>query len=396
MKRITWIIVLLIFSLALAACGGDEPEATVEAPAAQEEPAAQEQPATQETQEEAPAAEPVDEPAAEPTDAPEAVEETKAEAAIPFDDLQISSLDELTSYRYDVAIDITGTDADDVESTQTIRMELAVSTDPPATSMTMTAEGTDEAEEIGTMEFVLIEDTSYIVIAEMGCMALPADENSGMSTEDITEDFSPESMTENLENVTFVGEETIAGIDVLHYIYDETALQGEDAVGVESAEGHIYIAKDGGYMVRSIVDVVGDSAFMGDTGDEEFQSATTHIEMNLRDVNEDVEILPPAACEGQEAPESADWPMLDDASEITSFAGIVSYTTETSGEEAIAFYNSAMSDLGYTLDDSSSFVAEGTGLLTYINDDGENVSVTIAEDPDSGLTSVTILSDSDF
>ena len=34
MKRVSWIILLLVFVLALAACGDDEPEATVAAPTA--------------------------------------------------------------------------------------------------------------------------------------------------------------------------------------------------------------------------------------------------------------------------------------------------------------------------------------------------------------------------
>ena len=39
MKRVLWMILLLVFVLALAACGGDEPEATVAAPTAAAESA---------------------------------------------------------------------------------------------------------------------------------------------------------------------------------------------------------------------------------------------------------------------------------------------------------------------------------------------------------------------
>jgi hypothetical protein len=166
-------------------------------------------------------------------------------------------------------------------------------------------------------------------------------------------------------------------------------------MGVISAEGHLYVAEDGGYLVRSIMDVTGNSAFIADTEDEEFQSATTHIEMNLRDVNEAVEIVLPAACEGQEAG-SADWPMLEDASTISSFAGIVSYTSETAVADVIAFYDTEMMALGYTQNTESSYIAEDTGILTYANEDGEEVSITIAKDSASGLTTVTILSDPGF
>lgn len=388
MKRILWMILLLVFVLALAACGGDEPEATVAVPTAVEEAAQQEEPAVVE---EAAAPEATEETAVvvEPTQEPAPVEEEE----IAFADLELSGLADLTSYRYDMVLSIIGTDAAGVETNQNMHMVLAVSTDPPATSMLMTADGSDEMAEMGTMEFVQIEDTSYIVMAELGCMALPAGEDSGMSTEELTENFTPEAITENLDDATFVGKETIDGIDVLHYTYDETSMKGEDAVGVESAEGHLYIAKDGGYLVRSIIDVVGSSTFMTGLEGESFESATTHIEMNLTDVNEAVEILPPAACDGQDAAAASDWPMIEDASEVVSFAGVVSYSTALSGEEAIDFYNTAMSDLGYTMDESGSFISDGTGFLSYVNESGEAVTITIAEDAESGLTAVTILSE---
>lgn len=404
MKRVSWIILLLVvFSLALAACSSSEPEVVVEEPAAVEEPSSQEEePAaltevnTEEDTETAVSEEPVEETAAqEPVEEP--VEEVQANTEVALSDLQFSSLDDLSSYRYTMVMDMTATDSAGEETMQSIQMELAVSTDPPATSMLMTAQGTADIEEMGEMEFVQIGDTSYINMTGMGCMALPADDNSVMDTDELTDGFSPESITEDLENVTLVGEETINGIDVFHYTYDETSMTAEEAVGITSLEGHIYLAKDGGYMVRSIIDVVGDSEFMEGFASEnaEPESAVTHVELNLTDVNEAVEILPPAACEGQEAPEATDWPMLEDATEVTAFAGIVSYTTETSGNDAIDFYNNAMVEMGYTLDEGSSFITEGTGLITFVNADGESVTVTIAEDTDSGLTSVTILADAE-
>jgi hypothetical protein len=394
MKRVTWIVLLLVaFSLVLVACGGDEPEATVAAPTAQEEadtveesaPEAEPEVAAEPTAEELNA----EEPAAEP-------EEAMTETEVALADLQLSSLDELSSYRYDMVMEIIATDETGQEVTQSMQMILAVSTDPPATSMSMSAEGQEEFADMGNIEFVQSGDTSYIVMGEMGCMALPADAEGAMSTDELTEGFTPDSLMEDLENVTLVGEETIDGIDTLHYTYDETSMLAEEMVGIESMEGHIYLAKDGGYMVRSIVDVVGNSKYMTDMAVEGVQSGVTHIEMNLKDVNGNVEILVPASCEGQDAAADSEWPMMEDASEITSFAGILSYTTASSGNDTIDFYNDAMVGIGYTLDEASSFVSEGNGLLTYTNDAEGSVSITISEDTDSGLTTVTVLSDFDM
>lgn len=395
MKRVSWIVLLLVvFSLVLAACGGDEPEATAAAPVAQEEAVAA-------VEESAPEADPtVAEPAAEEPAAEEPAAEAEdgnaAGAQVALADLELSSLDELSSYRYDMVMEIVTTDEAGQEVTQSIQMVLAVSSDPPATSMSLTAEGQEELEGMGNIEFVQFEDTSYIVMAGMGCMALPADEESAMDADELTEGFTPESLLEDLENVTLVGEETVNGIDTLHYSYDETSLEAEDLVGIESMTGDIYLAKDGGFMVRSVVDIVGNSKYMADMAAEGVQSGVTHIEMNLQNVNEAVEIVIPAACEGQDAAAGSDWPMLADASEVTSFAGILSYTTASAGNDAIDFYNDEMATLGYTLDEAGSFVAEGNGMLTYTNGDGESVSITISEDSDTGLTTVTVLSDLDM
>jgi hypothetical protein len=405
MKRVSWIILLaLVFSLALTACGSSEPEVTVEEPAMQEEPAAQEEDAPSaltevepdEEEETAVSEEPaadVEEEAVVELDEPQ--EEMTEGSDFALSDLQLSSLDELTSYRYTVVMELTAADSTGAETIQTMQMEMAVSTDPPATSMLMTADGTEEMAEMGTMEFVQIEDTAYMNMGELGCMALPADDNSAMPTDELSEGFTPESLTEGLQDLTPVGEETIDGIDVVHYTFDESSMIMEEAAGISTLQGHIYIAKDGGYMVRYIIDVTGDSKFNEGFSTEDFQAETakTHIEMNLTDVNSAVEIVPPAACEGQQAPETADWPMLEDASAVSSFAGILSYTTEVSGNDAIEFYNNAMAELGFTQDEASSFVSEGNGLLTYLNENDESLTITISEDVDSGLTTVTLLSE---
>jgi hypothetical protein len=52
-----------------------------------------------------------------------------------------------------------------------------------------------------------------------------------------------------------------------------------------------------------------------------------------------------------------------------------------------------MPDLGYTADEAGSFVSEGSGFLSFINESGESVTITIAANAESGLTAVTILSE---
>jgi hypothetical protein len=395
MKRVSWIILLLIFTLVLAACGGDEPEVTVAEPTSQEEITAQEEPVQKAETAVEPEPVVVEEPTEEPEPTMEPVEEM-VEAEVAFEELQLSQLDDLTSYRYNVVVDIMGTDAAGAEIVQGMEMELAVSADPPATSMKMISSGVDELTEMGEMEIVQIDGTSYMVIPELGCMPIPGGEGNIPGTEDFTQNLTPDAITENLEGVAFVGKENIDGIDVLHYTYDEAAMQGEDAADIESAEGHLYVAQDGGYLVRSIIDVVGKTSFVEGMGDEVFQTTTTHIEMNLTDINDEVEIVPPAACVEQTNAESPEWPMLDDASAVTSFAGILTYTAETSVTEAADFYNNAMTEMGYTLDEGASLTSDTLSLLVYTKTDEDPLTITIAEEPGSGKTTVTILNENDI
>lgn len=402
MKRVSWMVLMIMtLSFCLAACGetteeqqpaaettNQQEEAVIEEPTAEPETAVSEAeaPKAEAPAAEAPKAEKsTDEPAASETNEnPQAVGE---EAEIPFSDLGFSSLEDLTSYRYDFAMTIMGTDESGAEIEQKMSMILSVSTDPPATSLSMNTEGQNGIEGMENIEFVQVNNTNYIVMGGMGCITPPADDENMLSTSELTAGFTPQSLTENLDKVTLVGEETVNGINTLHYTYNESSLAEEEMAEIDSMTGHLYLAKDGGYMVRSIVDMVGDSKF-----NEGFAShGTTHIEANLIDVNQAVEIVPPASCEGQGAGASSDWPILEGASDVISFAGVVSYTTGATAEEVIEFYKDALTDLGYTWDETSSFAAEGTGFLFFTHSENLNVSVTISQDGE--VTSVIIVPD---
>ncbi len=393
MKRIYWMItLLLLFSLALAACGGgEEPAPTVAAtavpPAEAEAPAEAPAEAEAEAPAEAPAeASPTE--AAEPTAAPVPAEEPEA-APISFADLNFSGKsDDLESYRYEMIMTISGVNDAGEPVSQGMTMQMAFIKDPAASSIVMVSDGIADMEDMGSIEMVQIGNTSYMVMPEMGCLALPAEEEDLMQSS-MADEFTPEAMFNDLEKLDLVGDDEINGIPVLHYTYDESAIPAGEAQGITKANGDIFVAKDGGFLVRMVSDMEGDSTFM--EGFEGIKDAVMHIEFNMTDINAAFEILPPAGCEGQGPDAEPPFPVLEDATDLFNFPGMMSYSTAVSAEDAITFYQEAMAEAGYTFAEDESFITTGLANLVFNSETLGAVSISISEN--NGVTSIAVLSE---
>jgi len=386
MKRIFWTItLLLLFSLALAACGGEEAAPDENAPAVEVENTSSAPAAAEPT--EAPTAVPtaIPSPTAEPSPTATAEQET---AVVSFADLNVkSNPEDLNSYRYEMVMTISGTDDNGQPTNQSIAMQMAFTSDPKAASISFVADGVADMADFSSMEMVQIGDTNFMVLPEMGCISLPS-EGEDLLENPMTEEFSPETLFGGLENLTLVGNDEINGIPVLHYRFDESAIAEADAEGIQSMQGDVYIAKDGGYLVRMIADMQGDADFM--EGFENINDAVMHIEFNLKDLNEPFEIVPPAGCDGQGTGGEPPFPVVEDATDLVNFPGIMGYSTAVSVADVVAFYQDEMAAAGYTYAEGESFITDTAASLTFTGESG-TVNVTASEN--NGVTSVAILSD---
>jgi hypothetical protein len=120
-----------------------------------------------------------------------------------------------------------------------------------------------------------------------------------------------------------------------------------------------------------------------------------HVEINLIDIDVPVEAAIPAACmaeDGSVGGASSDFPMLDDASEVTSFAGVLSYQTASPMEDIVAYYDDALANEGWVKDEEGSFIASGNALVSYTRD-GVSLSVTVSPNEDTGGNYVILLSE---
>lgn len=388
-KKWHWIVGLFIFlSLPALACGpfgGGDEEATavtVVEPATDDEPTSKPAPTnpppTSPPTVEAPTA------TSEPTPSNEA--ESDAPPALAESVLEISAIESLPfdSYRVAMLLMFIGSQAGGEEAAQTINADLAFSSEPPASGLVINFSGLDAGFGGDEMEMVQIEGVSYMVLPGMGCITTTGEDS--LQDNPFTSMLAPDQFLENLEDARYEGEETINNIPVLHYSFDKSALVDANQSEFEEAEGHVYIAKDGGFLVRMVMDARGNIDFFTENVD---QNGDLHLEINLTDVDEPVDISIPEACEAAAA---SNFPMLADATEISSFSGVVSYKTALPTEDVIVFYDDALAGEGWAKDEASSFVGGGSALIVYTRE-GESLNLTISPDQDGGGTLVVLINE---
>ncbi|MCA9929763.1 MAG: hypothetical protein KC419_14855 [Anaerolineales bacterium] len=169
--------------------------------------------------------------------------------------------------------------------------------------------------------------------------------------------------------------ENINGVDTDHYVFNETNLISIDAAAdeVNSVEGHVYVAQDGEYIVRVVMDGIGNSSLL----DENPTEAAIHYELNYFDFDEPVNITVPDSCTDVAETE---YPILEDAFAINAFPGIFSYQSNVDVETAVLFYQTEMANDGWSV--SQEFDVPG-GKMIGFSKDGENVQITINQEGDS-------------
>lgn len=378
-KEMQWLVIfVLLLSLPTLACGvlGGEEEPT-EVPATAV-------PATEEEAAE-PTAEPTDtpEPTAEPTDTPAPTE--SAARAPELGDLSDlgATLENLDSYRLAVEMSFMGQGADAQEGGVTI--ETAVISEPHASSTTINMQGqmVEEAGGMDSLALAEVDDQVFMVLPGMGCVA-GSGEEMGSTTQQFSDIFNTQEVLGNIDGAEFVGEDNVNDVDVYHYQFDETNVDDPQS-NMRELNGDVYIAQDGNYVVRMVVDGVGTMDLFSGDGAEE---GDVHLEYNVTDVGADFEISVPEGCEDS----GSEFPVMEDASNQASFAGFTSYETSASVEEVVAFYEEEMGALGYEASEDQ-FTSEDTAILTFVQEGMPDVTVTI--NSEAGTTSVLISTETD-
>jgi len=377
MRNLRWIGLTLLLAglvLVLAACGGDK---------ATSQPAATTIPATSK-----PADTPVPTTPPKPTDTPVptlAPPSTAEEELVPD---QVLKVTDLNSYRavIDLSWQGTMTNGQEIESSMNMAMEYV--REPRAehisiygTSLTAQGYTADQP-----LEMYIIGDTTY-----MNLMGSWMQTPSSAGTEGLGDTFlmTSDEVLKNAKNAKYEGRETVNGVDTKHYSFDETALESTDMAGsnFERAEGDVWIAVDGNYAVKMDTTMFGkELSVPNETGGEVAADGSMRMVMNVTDVNKSITIeVPSEALEAGQPPE--DVPVPDDAAELTSLFGMITYTTAKTAQEIHDFYRAEMPNNGWTETSDDAF---GDVFMMQYTKDGSTASVTITTDSQTGKTSVMI------
>jgi hypothetical protein len=385
------VLVLLILAVATLACsvGSKAPTSQSEqSPTlAPEAPATEAQPPEAEATE-TPTAEAVETPEVEMTEAPlESTEGGQEEANLDLNS-SISGLESLNSYRASFRFDWNGIKGDQ-PVTGYMAMRSAFVREPPAQELYFEGQGFegDADQGLGQVSFIQVGDTAWFYESESDSwMQVPAGsldfaEGLFFQPEDLLEDFDVSKGRRNLLP------EQVNGVQTHKYTFDENDFDLSDpSTGeqVTRAKGEVYVAVDGGYVVRLVVD----ADFNYENPDELFEEGNVKMTFDISDVNQPIIIEPPAEAEAQ-AGGRDDIPMLPDAEVDFASAELISYRTASSAEDTAGFYQEEMTKNGWTAEDDT-MTFEGGAFLNYTKGN-ETASIIISseENETSVLINVT-------
>lgn len=385
MKKLwTVLVVLALIGLGLAACAPSKPpaapqetspakEPTATAPKAAEEtmaaPATPTKPAAPE-----PTATPVKATIPEPTATPSKPAAPEPTATPTEEVLSLesrdTSLDKLQSYRMRWEAQWTSTEGD--KTTEgTWHWTEEYSSNPPALHWNWTFTDLNTNEQ-NTMEAWQVGDTMYFILGEgQGCMSYSREEGESL-TKGL---FSPNSLG-SLSEAKYVGMDTVNGIKAKHYTYDEKAT---GLAGFSKVAGEIWVAVDGGYVVKDIVRWEGGAGLFGASTTAQGKGQWA---WELSDVNQPIKIQPPENCGGA----AGELPIMPDATQKSTFGDMVTYQSASKLDDVVNFYKKEMVAAGWKMEGEPTSMAQMT-MLTFVKGT-QKAQVTITSD--EGKTTVMI------
>ncbi len=320
MKRKLWLVViaLLVFALACTLFSSDEaptesPGAEVTAVVVPEEPEA-----------EAPTEEPVEDDEAPSDEAPS---------------VDTGALSELDSYRARLHWEVAKADG----TTEDFTLEQAATRDPQAEHFLMEAAD-------GSMEYIEIGNQTWMRFGDQW-MQSSSDEADPEEFGDAIS--SGEDWISDVDEgeYEFVGREEVNGIQARHYTleYEQgwLGLLGDaaDVDDLERGVADVWIA-DEPDLPEFVVRFVIEAEYEGDD-----EQGTVTMSQDVYDVNEPFTIEPPEDAAAGGLPEGV--PLYPDATDLTSFGTMTTFTVDDDVTTVAGFYNEALTGAGWSETDES-------------------------------------------
>ncbi len=359
-KRSVLFVALMLVALIAAACGGGA--APVPSGGAKA----------------APTEKPTEKPAQQPIQPPQNAPAASANPNSNQPDLKdvTEGLDTLNSYKATFSMSFEGTDNGQLKTGSFQSVEEFVK-DPAAKRTTITgmnalANNATVQPEDNTMQMIQVNGKEYIITGKT-CLQQTSTEAPQAASM-----FKPSSIIGDIRGAQYIGDETVNGLPTKHY---QTDVSGIEALGYVSAQGEVWVAQPGSYVVKYTFQATGKDQFFGNSNSE----GTIKWSYEINEVNQPIDIQPPTDCAGA----AEDIPVMPDAKDQSSIGQMSTYNTPSKFEDVAAFYAKEMPAKGWTENKDSGFSTQGAAQTVYTKDN-RTVTIMITADQSSGNTSVLI------
>jgi hypothetical protein len=283
----------------------------------------------------------------------------------------------LRSYRAQVQVRFTSTTGG---TDQWLAAETVYVDQPAARSVTIRFGDSAGNVAVDTVALVQIGNHFFTAVPGFGCVS--GAESGSFADHPFAELTTPDTFLQGLSHARrILPDEMIHGTPVRHYTFDQQSLQ-EPPGQFTSLEGHIYVAQEGGHVVR--LTMVADGREISALGQSDEGRFT--MEVNVFNINEAVAVIAPVECSQTTI---APYPVLPEATDITVLPDLFSYRSRHSFADAVNFYLGEMTAAGWTVLDEE-FALERLALL-HFQKNGMSVTVNISEESGSGMIAVLIL-----
>lgn len=255
-------------------------------------------------------------------------------------------LETLSSFKASLTVSFDGTEGGQARQWSNTSV-LIYQKEPPA--RTLTFETTAVVENPEPAFRAEMNGAEYEQAADGNCFAKPLNPDDS-----IIEFLNPVIALIGVLGAEEAGQETINGIETNHYTFDERAL---GQAGLNESSGELWVASQGGYLVRYHLKTEGDENYFG-----EGMAGTVSWDYELSEVNQVAAIQLPENCPAG----MVDAPLLPDAAVITNMPGLLQYETAVSVANAFAFYKQELPKRGWVVPSpSAAEIPEGMSAEEY-------------------------------
>jgi hypothetical protein len=251
--------------------------------------------------------------------------------------LPLTGLDKLTHYKASLTVSTQEqTSSGSVDRNE----QYSLSVWPAEDAIFEMIDSFDDANQPLKVTLGKVDQAGYFLWnGDSGCQVTWASENIKIDATDL----SP--FLYELESGTPAGDESVAGIETHAYQINF------DSVGVQGiqADGEIWLAASGGFLVKYHLVLTGDQALFGSDG-----KGSRTIDYELSEINNGTPVTYPGDC----LPVLTDIPASDDAQGIQRMPDDLSYISASTSDQLQAFYEKYFSSQGW-VEESENDLATG-------------------------------------